>query len=309
MKIKQLLTLGYYEWKYYQILKIFFPKHYQQKKKNFNFQVRERYLYQTGKSLFYRFPSDLNEKLHWLSRYWKNPLIVKCSDKYRVREYVTECGLEEILIPLIGVYDNVNEIDFDSLPSKFVLKCNHGSGYNIICDDKEKFDKQTATKQLNAWILEDYVNVNLESHYSKIDRKIICEKYLDFSEAKSLIDYKVFCINGVPLFFELCAERDTYNRTIEVSTYSLEWEKISLLINESKTKFCKPQLINDMIKYAEILSKPFPFVRVDFYYTYNKIFFGELTFTPCGNICYRFKNSSLKMIGNKLKLPQKLKSI
>jgi len=301
---KKFLLIDFYILHIFNLLARYLPKFH--KKYLFYFDVKQRYKRKTGKRLNYNSPSDLNEKLHWLARYWQHPLIVKCADKYLVREYVKECGCEGILIPLLGVYNNVNEIDFDSLPSKFVLKCNHGCGYNILCNDKAQFEKENAILQLDKWLSEDFGKETLESHYSKIIPKIICEHYLDFLNKISLIDYKIHCFNGAPEFFYVLSERDMNKRTIVLNSYSLKWERLSIVKDESKVDIPKPELLTEMIEYAKILSKPFPFVRVDLYFQNNKIYFGELTFTPeCNSIIY-FNDLALKDMGEKLKLPEKL---
>ena len=302
MKLTRMNNL-FFLYYYYRILIKLFPNYYH--RKIIYFKIKSIYRYYTGKRLNYHCPRDINEKLHWLARYWQNPLIVKCADKFLVREYLKECGCEEILVPLIGVYNNANEIDFDTLPSKFVLKCNHGYAYNIICDDKAQFDKEKAIMQLNNWLLVDFGKIHYETHYSSIVRKIICEKYLDFSGQKSLIDYKIHCFNGEPAFFAICTERDPKSHSVVSTSYSLEWERLSLLKNEGQVDIPKPALLTKMIECARILSKPFPYVRADFYYVEDKIYFGELTFTPSRNIMNHYKDSTLKMMGKKLKLPKK----
>ena len=117
-------------------------------------------------------PRTFNEKLQWLKLYYypQNDLAVKCADKYRVREYIKDKGYENTLVPLLGAWDNVEDIDWDSLPNKFVLKCNHGCAYNIVCNDKTEFDRIKAKKQLNTWLKEDFGAFNIEPHYSNIKK-------------------------------------------------------------------------------------------------------------------------------------------
>lgn len=125
-------------------------------------------------------PRTFNEKLQWLKLYYypQNDLAVKCADKYRVREYIKDKEYENTLVPLLGAWDNVEDIDWDSLPNKFVLKCNHGCAYNIVCNDKTEFDRIKAKKQLNTWLKEDFGAFNIEPHYSNIKKhKITCEEF------------------------------------------------------------------------------------------------------------------------------------
>ena len=115
----------------------------------------------TGKELDYKNPKNINEKLMWLTRYWQHPLKTICADKYLVRDYLTQRGYDDILIPLLGVWDSPEQIDFNKLPNQFVLKCNHGSGYNIICTDKSCLDISEVKRKLNCWLNEDFSNRKL----------------------------------------------------------------------------------------------------------------------------------------------------
>ena len=114
----------------------------------------------------------------WLNRFWCSPLKVKCADKVRVHDYLAEKGLEGYAVPLLGVWDDANDINFEVLPKQFVLKCNHGCGYNIIVKDKQHINKAEIRQKLNEWLKEDYGKIHNEYHYSKIEPKILAEKYL-----------------------------------------------------------------------------------------------------------------------------------
>jgi hypothetical protein len=301
--LKRFLSLKYYYRKSILFTKRNFPRFYN---KHLSFEdARLYYLNRTNKLLRYSHVHDMNEKLFWIHRYCNDPLVVKCSDKYLMREYVKDCGCDNILIPLYGVWDNANDIDFDSLPSKFVLKCNHGCGYNIICKDKSTFDTEDAKQTLNRWMSEKYGVENNEYHYSKITPKIICEQYLDSADDDSLTDYKIHCINGKPQFVLVCSDRDVKKRTVNLVSYSLDWKRLPYLKNEGQKDIPQPLHLNEMIEYATRLSKPFPYVRVDFYYVDDKIYIGELTFTPAGNIMDYYKDSTLQMMGKELVLPEK----
>ena len=124
------------------------------------------------------------------------------ADKYKVREYVKKKGLGDILVPLIGHWDKPEDIDWDSLPDKFVLKCNHGCAYNILCNDKNKFDKVEATKRLKKWMKEDFGAFNIETHYSQIKPHITCEEFL----GDCIVDYKFFCFNGEPKYIYVSSD-------------------------------------------------------------------------------------------------------
>lgn len=225
-------------------------------------------------------PRTFNEKLQWLKLYYypQNDLAVKCADKYRVREYIKDKGYENTLVPLLGAWDNVEDIDWDSLPNKFVLKCNHGCAYNIVCNDKTEFDRIKAKKQLNTWLKEDFGAFNIEPHYSNIKKhKITCEEFL----GDNLVDYKFFCFNGIPKFIYVSSDL-IHDRQAKIGFFNIEGSKINLKRDDyaSIEKIELPSFYNEILEMASKLCKDFPFVRVDFFVTDNKYYFAELTFTP-----------------------------
>ena len=257
-----------------------------------------------GKRLDLKNPQNFNEKLMWLkhNEYETNELIVKCADKYKVREYIKECGCEEILNELIGVYDSVNEIDFDKLPNSFVLKCNHAAGYNIICEDKNKLDWNKTKKQLNKWLKIDYWKYVAEMQYKNIDKKIICEKFLESKDGNAIEDYKIYCFNGKPEFCMVCVGRNLGKPTYYFMDINWKIMKINPAGLNVSDDFSleKPKCIDKMYKYAEKLSKPFKFVRVDFYDYKDKPIFGELTFTPAGCVDKNYTEEALLKFGDLL---------
>ena len=223
-------------------------------------------------------PRTFNEKLQWLKLYYypQNDLAVKCADKYRVREYIKDKEYENTLVPLLGAWDNVEDIDWDSLPNKFVLKCNHGCAYNIVCNDKTEFDRIKAKKQLNTWLKEDFGAFNIEPHYSNIKKhKITCEEFL----GDNLVDYKFFCFNGKVEYIVFDGDRYKKHKR---NFYDKNWNYLD--IKSDCENFGdiikKPIALEQMKSIAEKLSQDFSFVRVDLYWINNKIYFGELTFYP-----------------------------
>ena len=232
------------------------------------------------KKLHLNKPATFNEKLQWLKLYYypNNPLIVKCADKYSVREYVKEKGLYNLLTNLYGSWDNANQINWDSLPDKYVLKCNHGCAYNVLCPDKNKLDKEKTIKQLNNWLKEDFGKFNLELHYSKIKtHKIICEEYL----GDCITDFKFFCFNGNPKLMYVSNDL-IHDRQAQIGFFNIDGSKYPLIREDyANIETIKlPTFFKDMVKDAETLSKDFPFVRVDFFITKKRYYFAELTFTP-----------------------------
>ena len=265
-----------------------------------------RYYRITGKKLDWKRPGNLSEKLLWLNRYHCTPLKVQCADKYRMKQYVADCGLDEINVPLIGVWDRVEDIKWDDLPNQFVLKTNHGCGTNIICKDKNKLDIEDAKQKLTDWLKIDFGKLYNEQHYKYIKRCVFAEQYLSALDLFQT-DYKIQVINGEPYCILICADRDK-NGHAQLFSYDLQWNRVSLLNGEEETldrQFDKPKNLSKMLDYARILSKPFPYVRVDFYEVDGKLYIGELTFTPYGNIMTYYKEEVLEYMGNKLILPKK----
>lgn len=262
--------------------------------------VKNWYFLQTGKKLRYQKAFNINEKMMWMTRFWQHPLKTKCADKYKVREYVKQCGLEHLLIPLINVYSSVDEISANDLPQKFVLKCNHASGYNIICANKNHFDFNSSISQLKEWMSIDYGFRFYEKHYSAIQRKIILEKFLDVEPW----EIQVYCINGKPDFLLVC--KKCLNGDYKAYSYTLDWTRTVKRIGEENSLdsiLPKPPKLENLIKDAITLAKPFPFVRVDFYQKDTDYYFAEMTFTPSANILYRNNEETILDMGKKLHLP------
>ena len=257
-------------------------------------------------------PKTIQEKLRWLNIYdipWSNeydmPLKSVCTDKLLMKKYIQNILGEDISVPTLFVYNNTKEIEWDKLPNKFIIKCNHDSGSTIVCKDKSKFDKANCVLKLNKWMSMDFAFRNgFESHYHWIDRKIIVEELLeDEKQKESLMDYKFWCFNGEPKFFTINDGHGHGNMNYYKMDKTLypEIERTDMKFDYSKI-FKIPNNFDLMVEYSKNLSEPFKFVRVDFYEVNNKVYLGELTFTP-GVCAFKYKNpqSSIK-IGNLLKL-------
>ena len=267
------------------------------------------YLLRTGKVLNLKNPQDLNEKMFWLSRYWRNPLITLCSDKYKVRQFLEEKGCGDILNEQYGVYDRGEDIDFDKLPNKFVLKCNHGSRMNIIVEDKAKLKIPETIVTLNKWVKFQYGR-GTEWQYKAIEPKILAEKYLESQDGK-MIEYQIFCFNGKPMFFLVRndlrkSEVDKVSIEYAVS-YTMDWKRVYMRKDEEQFNFelPKPANYDKMIDYAKRLSAGFPQVRVDYYEIDDKLVFGELTFSSNGSVQSNYKDEYIKSLGTELELPSK----
>ena len=277
------------------------PLRYQFPERLYWYGVKNYFYLRCNKKLRYSSVSNINEKLMWLSRYWQHPLKTLCADKYLVRDYIVDLGLQDILIPIIETYENPQDIDFDSLPNKFVIKCNHGCRLNLICEDKSNLDLDMTKNTLHKYINKNYGFSSYEIHYSKIKRKIICQHFL----AKEPKEIQVFCINGKPHSFLIMHK--LWNNEWKRCSYSLDWKRASLLKGEdtfSIAPMSKPKRLDDILKYSLLLSKPFPFVRVDFFCHEEEIYFCELTFSPRGNVLDLNTDYFIEDLGKKLKLPR-----
>ena len=235
-------------------------------------------------------PRTLDEKIQWLklNAYNKNPLVTQCADKYAVRDYVKSCGCSEILNDLYGVYDSVDEIKWDELPEKFVIKWNFGCGQNLICFDKSKLDIEKAKKQLRNWykLHNTFYLPYSEMQYKGIKPKLICERFIEPDSGTLPVDYKLYCFNGLSDCVLLCAGRDTEGHHAKYYFFDRDWnlKRYNNAGKQVSADFTLPQPENykKLFEYADKLSKPFPFVRADFYMERGNVIFGELTFTPCG---------------------------
>lgn len=242
--------------------------------------INLQYKISTGRKLNLENPQRFTEKLQWYKLNYRNPLMTKCSDKYNVREYIISKGYGDILVPLYGVYENAEDIDFDKLPNKFVLKTTNGSHTNILCKDKSKLDREATIKILNEWLNKRSSKLGREWSYYDIKPRIICEKYLDKDENDDLIDYKFFCFNGEPFCLYIIVER-YLEHGIKLGIYDLEFNKLNYKrsdIPDMTTYAVKPKNFEKMVEIAKDLSRDFPHVRVDFYNVNGQIYFGELTF-------------------------------
>ena len=251
--------------------------------------LKIKYRLTMKKKLNLKNPQTFNEKLQCLKLYNRNPEYTKMVDKYEVRRYIADTIGEEYLIPLLGVWDSPDDIDFDSLPNQFVLKCNHNSGLGMcICKDKSKLDIEKVKKDLKKGLKQNYFVLGREWPYKGVKPRIIAEKFMadedNLSDGDGLIDYKFYCFNGVPGYAYVSQNLDDHKRA-SISYITLDWEQAPFKRSDYasfKELPRKPQNLDKMLKLAEVLSKNISFLRVDFYEINGKIYFGELTFFPGG---------------------------
>lgn len=239
-----------------------------------------------GKCMNWNNPRLYDEKIHWLIVNCYDKTYGKYADKYKVRSYVKDCGLENILIPLIGVYSTADEINMDILPERFILKATHGSqgDFYEICKDKEHWREMEGKQKLTRALHADIARAACEYHYGGITPQIICEELLQDRDHDRLTDYKVVCSYGKPKAILVCTNRDEGR-----DYYSTDWEYLEYVKEEYRSgkRTKKPEVLQEMLQAASILSKPFPLARVDFYVVNGRLYFGEITLTPsAGNHKY-----------------------
>ena len=259
----------------------------------------------TGKTLNLDNPQTFNEKIQWLKLYDSTPLKTRLADKYLVRDWVKEKIGEQYLIPLLGVYDSFDEIDFDKLPDRFVMKCNHGSGWNIIVKDKSKLDMKEAKEKLDRWLKTNFAYITgFELQYRNMQPKIIIEEYIENRNVHDLYDYKFWCFNGKVEYIQFLSERQN---GLKMAFYDIQWKKQNFVYNYPLDikNIIKPDNLDIMIKLAEKLSAGFSHVRIDFYRLDDgTIYFGEYTFTSMSGICKWNLNNINSKLGKLIKLPK-----
>ena len=255
-------------------------------------------------------PVTLDEKIHWLkyNTYYKNPLITQCADKYAVRRYIEDCGCPEILNDLYGAYDRVEDIPWSSLPSKFVIKWNFGCGQNLICQDKSQLDIEKTKNLLKKWrrVHNTFYLPYAEIQYKGIVPKLVCEKFIESETGGLPVDYKFYCFNGVPEVVLVCVDRDSSGNHAKYYFFDREWKlrRYNQAGKEAPEGFTlpKPQNIDKLFDYAEMVSKPFPFVRADFYLENGQCYFGELTFTPLAGFDTKRLQETQLLFGGMVKI-------
>ncbi len=262
----------------------------------------------TGETLDFDNPVTFTQKQQWIKFYDQNPIKTTLSDKYLVRSYISEKVGSKYLVPLITVdgnccFDDAFKIDFDKLPNKFVLSCNHGTGMTIVVNDKSKLSKRKIIKikkQLNRWLKINIAYLNaFDFIYKDIKPCILILEYLQ-DESGGLEDYKFMCIDGEPIFFWIDSGRfGKHKRT----TYDLNFNETLFSINSyPKIKHSRPKQLEEMIDLARKLSKGLKLLRVDFYICNGHLYLGELTVNPSAGKEQFHPSKYNLIIGEKLKI-------
>lgn len=265
-----------------------------------------------GKKLNLKNPRTLADKVSYLSLHGLSDLAVRCTDKWAVREYVAEKGLAHILIPVCApAVSDAADIDFDSLPQRFVLKATHGCAMNIVCTDKAGLDRAEARREMERWLKVTYGTYSPEPHYRKLPHRVYAEECI--ADPDSLMDYKIHCLNGKPAFILVCSARKTGAKSgagVTMDLYDLDWNWLDAVQWYKKHGpgtggIPRPENLEEMLRVAEILSADFDFVRVDLYNVDGRIYFGELTFTPANGVFPSYKQELLEEAGKKLTITSK----
>lgn len=238
------------------------------------------YKLETGYKLRLNHPITYNEKLQWLKLYNRDSLYTKMVDKYEARKYIAEIIGDQYLVPLLGVWDNADDINFNMLPEKFVLKCTHDSGGVIICKNKENLNVKDIKKRLNTCLKRNFYYFGREWPYKNVKPRIIAEQYLNDIGQEQLTDYKLYAFHGKPQLIQVDYDRFTNHKR---QFYDLEWNRLNISwhIDSDTTRLLdKPSVLKEMIILSEKLSYGLYHLRTDFYIVNNKIYAGELTFYP-----------------------------
>lgn len=242
--------------------------------------LKKMYYARMGKRLDLNNPQTYNEKLQWLKLYDRKPEYTKLVDKYEVKKFVVDRIGKEHVIPTLGVWDSFEQIDFDSLPKQFVLKCTHDSGGLFICTDKDKLDIEVARKKINQSLRRNFYYFGREWPYKNVKPRIIAEKYMVDESGYELKDYKFFCFDGVPKALFIATDRQLKDEDTKFDFYDAEFNHIPVVNGHPNAykEIKKPESFEEMKRLASILSVNIPHVRVDLYDINGHIYFGELTF-------------------------------
>lgn len=243
--------------------------------------LKKAYKINMGIELNLDHPQTYNEKLQWLKLYDRKPLYTIMVDKHEAKKYVADIIGEEYIIPTLGVWDRFEDIDFNTLPNQFVLKCTHDSGGLVICNDKTKLDYSKAKKKINKCLKKNYFWLGREWPYKDVTPRIIAEKYMEDPSAKQLKDYKFFTFSGVAKAMFIASDRQKSGEETKFDFFDMDFNHLPFTNGHPNATYVpsKPQSFNEMKHLAEELSKNIPHLRVDFYEVNGKVYFGELTFS------------------------------
>ena len=269
--------------------------------------LKYRYKRHFGEKLNLKQPKKFTEKIQWLKLYNRDPLNTILVDKYAVRGYISEKIGKEFLVPLLGRWERFEDIDFSSLPDKFVLKCNHDSGSVVVCKDKSKLDYQELSIWFKKHLKRNFYRGGRQWAYKNVKPCIICEEYKEDESGDQLRDYKVYCFNGIPKYIEVHYDRFTSQHNGNI--YDTKWQRLQLRIGNARNDFDvtikKPIRLNEIILITEKLSRGLPFLRVDYYISSEGLYVGELTLSPTSGFGKFNPPEYDRVFGELLQLPKK----
>lgn len=267
--------------------------------------LKLQYYHHFQKRLNLKSPRSFNEKLQWLKLHYRREIMILMVDKFEVKKYVSDTIGSQYVVPLLGVWNNANEIDFNSLPDQFVLKCNHDCNGLVICKDKKEINQADARIKLNKALKDNGYWHSREWPYKRVNRRIIAEEYLEDKQLKELRDYKFFCFSGIVKCFKVDYGRftDHHANYFDPKGNLLQFGEVAYMpIYEKEIDL--PDCLPEMISLAEKLSEGFPFMRVDFYYVNKRVFFGEITFFPAAGFGKFTSDEWDLILGDWLVLPE-----
>ena len=267
--------------------------------------VKIHYEYFSENKLDLNNPKDFTEKIAWYKVFYRPKSLNQLVDKFAVRAFVEEKIGSQFLNTFYGVFDDVNEIKFDELPEKFVIKATHTSGHNLIVRNKNKLNLDKTKKLLKKWLkINQYYRIGQEWAYKDVKPRIIIEKYLEQIDQKSLTDFKFYCFDGKAKFIDIHTDREDEHKQ---GSFDLNFERLPFGVSRFKQIYESPEKpvnLKEMIECAEVLSEKLPFVRVDFYAIDGKTIFGEMTFYPSDGRKKFYPEKYNRIIGDYFTLPK-----
>lgn len=269
--------------------------------------LKTKYRNQINKELNIESPRTFNEKLQWLKLYDRKPIYTTMVDKYEVKKYIADIIGAEYVIPTLGVWEKFEDIDFDSLPEQFVLKCTHDSGGLAICKNRSTFDFKSAKKKIGKCLKRDYYLCSREWPYKDVRPRIIAERYMEDSETSELRDYKFFCFNGKAKMLFIASERQKKGEETKFDFFDMDFNLLPFTNGHPNAQVTplKPKCFDEMLALAEKLSVDIPHVRVDFYEVDGKVYFGEMTFFHWSGFVPFDPPEWDEKIGSWIELPEK----
>ena len=266
--------------------------------------LKRLYKFKLGADINLKSPKTFNEKLNWLKLYDRKNIYTKMADKASAKKIIEKRLGKKYVIPTLGVYNSFDEIDFDYLPNKFVIKCTHNSGGIVICVDKAKFNIAKARKKINHYMKKNYYYSYREWPYKNIIPRIIVEKYMNDGINTVLPVYKFFNFNNGPMVLQVIHGDKTSEERIDY--FDLEWNRLPIRQNFKRSKEIpsRPKHFEEMIEVSRKLSSGFPFLRTDFYEIGDQVYFSEFTFYSDAGLERFYPEKWDRILGDRILLPK-----